>query len=102
METTSGDQGELYGPIASDLTLWRALDEIGEPQRRRIAQARAKTREYVWSLISERHGRIPPSKVADRDLGKTIVVRMDASLMPAHSDKEWATGTYKGSWCIIR
>lgn len=31
------DQGELYGPIASDATLWRALDEIGELQRRRIA-----------------------------------------------------------------
>jgi len=92
------DQGELYGPIASDPTLWRTLDEIGEPQRRRIARARANTREHVWSLIAGRHGRIPPSQVADRDLDKTIVIRMDASLVISHSDKEWATGTYKGSW----
>jgi hypothetical protein len=35
---TLRDQGELYGPIASDPTLWRALDEIGEPQRRKIAR----------------------------------------------------------------
>jgi len=95
---TLRDQGELYGPIASDPTLWRALDEIGEPQRRKIARARAKTREHVWSLITRRHGRIPPSRVADRDLGKTIVIRMDASLVISHSDKEWAAGTFKGSF----
>jgi DDE family transposase len=95
---TLREQGELYGPIASDPTLWRALDEIGEPQRRKIARARAKTREHVWSLIAQRHGRIPPSRVADRDLGKTIVVRVDASLVISHSDKELAAGTYKGSF----
>jgi DDE family transposase len=95
---TLRDQGALYGPVASDPTLWRTLDEIGEPQRRKIARARARTREHVWSLIEARHGRIPPSKVADRDLGKTIVIRMDASLVIAHSDKELAAGTYKGTW----
>jgi hypothetical protein len=92
------DQAELFGPVASDPTLWRALSEIGAPQRRRIARARARTREHVWSLIAQRHGRIPPSRVADRDLGKTIVIRMDASLVIAHSDKELAAGTFKGTW----
>jgi hypothetical protein len=95
---TLRDQGELYGPVASDPTLWRTLDEIGEPQRRKIARARARTREHVWALIKQRHGQIPPSKVGDRELGKTIVIRMDASLVIAHSDKELAAGTYKGSW----
>jgi hypothetical protein len=95
---TLRDQPELYGPVASDSTLWRTLDEIGDQQRRKIARARAGTREHVWSLIEQRHGRIPPSRVADRDLGKTIVIRMDASLVIAHSDKELAAGTYKGSW----
>jgi Transposase DDE domain group 1 len=56
---TLRDQAELYGPVASDPTLWRALDEIGEPQRRKISRARATTREYVWSLITTRHGQIP-------------------------------------------
>jgi DDE family transposase len=92
------DQAELYGPIPSDPTLWRALEEIGEPQRRKVFQQRAKTRAPVWSLIAQRHGRIPPSRVADRDLGKTIVIRMDASLVIAHSDKQLAAGTYQGSW----
>jgi hypothetical protein len=92
------DQAELYGPVASDATLWRALDEIGAPQRRKIERVRARVRAHVWSLIEARHGRIPPSRVADRDLGTTIVVRMDGSLVIAHSEKELAAGTYKGSW----
>jgi DDE family transposase len=92
------DQAALFGSMASDSTLWRALDEIGEPQRRRIARQRARTREHVWSLIEQRHGRIPPSRVADRDLGQTVVIRMDASLVIAHSDKELAAGTYKGTF----
>jgi len=95
---TLRDQGELFGPVASDSTLWRALNEIGDTQRRGIARARAKIREHVWSLIAGRHGQIPPSRVADADLGKTIVIRMDASLVIAHSDKQLAAGTYKGSW----
>jgi hypothetical protein len=95
---TLRDQAELYGPVASDPTLWRTLDQIGETQRRKIARERARTREHVWSLIASRHGQIPPSTLADRDLGKTIVIRMDASLVIAHSDKELAAGTYKGSW----
>lgn len=43
---TLRDQAELYGPVASDPTLWRTLDEIGEPQRRKISRERAKTCEH--------------------------------------------------------
>jgi hypothetical protein len=39
---TLRDQGKLFGPVSSDSTLWRTLDEIGETQRRKIAWARAK------------------------------------------------------------
>ena len=92
------DQHELFGPVASDPTLWRALEEIGPGQRGRITTARARTRRHVWGLIAARHGRIPPSRVADRDLGETIVIRMDATIQVAHSDKEQAAGTFKGTW----
>jgi hypothetical protein len=95
---TLRDQGELFGPVASDPTLWRALNEIDSTRRGKIARARARTREHVWSLIAARHGRIPPSKIATGDLGATVVIRMDASLVIAHSDKQLAAGTYKGSW----
>ena len=92
------DQAQLFGSVASDSTLWRTLDEIDQAQRHKIARARAATREHVWSLIEKRHGRIPPSRVADTDLGKTIVIRIDASLVSAHSDKQLAAGTYKGTF----
>src|SRR5918997_3824238 len=48
---TLRDQAVLFGPIASDSTLWRALDEIGKPPRGRVARGRARTREHVWALI---------------------------------------------------
>jgi hypothetical protein len=92
------DQAELYGPVASDATLWRALEEIGDAQRARIATARARIRRRVWTLIAARHGRIPPSRVADVDLGKTVVIRLDATIQIAHSDKQGAAGTFKGSY----
>lgn len=88
----------MFGTVALDPTLWRVLDEIWDTQRRKIARAGAKTREHVWSLIIQRHGRITPSRVADRDLGKTIVIRIDASLVTAHSEKQLAAGTYKGTF----
>jgi hypothetical protein len=91
------DQSELFGSVASDPTLWRALEEIGEQQRARIATARATVRRQVWALIEARHGQIPPSRVADVHLGKTIVIRMDATIQIAHSDKEGAAGTFLGS-----
>jgi Transposase DDE domain group 1/WD domain, G-beta repeat len=92
------DQGELFGPVASDPTLWRTLHGVGDLQRDKLAAARARTRRHVWDRIVARHGAIPASVVADRDLGKTIVIRLDATLVVAHSDKELAAGTHKGSW----
>jgi len=92
------DQGELFGSVASDPTWWRALSEIGPTQRDRIARARAKTRAHVWKLIEARQGRIPPSRVGDRDLGSTIAVRMDAAILISHSDKEQAAGTFKHAY----
>ena len=86
------DQAELFGPVASDPTLWRALEEIGDAQRARIATARARTRRRVWTLVAARHGRIPPSRVADVDLGKTVVIRLDAN----HPDRALGQGRRSG------
>ncbi len=53
----------------------------------RISKARAKARRHVWDLIEARHGAIPPANVAGRDLGKVTVIRLDATIVVAHSDK---------------
>ena len=90
------DQGELFGPVASDPTLWRTLNDIDDHQLVRIGAARAKTRAGVWGLIGARHGRIPPARMTGQwDLGKTVVIRLDASIVIAHSEKDWAATTFK-------
>jgi hypothetical protein len=52
----------------------------------------------VWDLIGARHGGIPPAPVAGRDLGEVIVVRLDATIVVAHSEKQQARGTFKGTY----
>lgn len=53
------DQGELFGPVAWDPTLWRTFNAVDGLARDKIVVARAKTRIHVWDLIAERHGAIP-------------------------------------------
>jgi hypothetical protein len=93
---TLRDQGELFGPVASTPTLRRAPAEIDQLGLDRIAAARATVRRRVWQLIDARHGGIPASKVADRDLGKQIVIRLDATVIESHSDKQGACPNFKG------
>ena len=95
---TLRDQAELFGTLPSDPTVWRCLNEIDAAGRDRIAAARAAVRRRVWSLIEARHGMIPASLAAGRDLGNQIVVRLDATIQIAHSDKQGAAGTFKGTW----
>ncbi|MFI5898496.1 IS1380 family transposase, partial [Actinoplanes sp. NPDC051513] len=88
-------QSEVFGLVASDTTVWRALDEIGPAQLRRIAVARAKVRARLWQLFSA-----PPSaRAAGRDIGAGVVVLdVDSTIVIAHSDKENAAATYKHTY----
>jgi Transposase DDE domain group 1 len=92
---TLRDQAELFGPVASDTTVWRALEEITPARLDKIAAARALVRAHVWRQIVARHGRIPPARVAGGDLGEVTVIRLDASIVGAHSDKQQAGPTFK-------
>jgi hypothetical protein len=88
-------QNEVFGPVASDTTVWRALDEIGPTQLRRIAVARAKTRARMWHLF----GGPPQAHAAGRPIGDGVVVLdVDATILIAHSDKENAAATYKRTY----
>jgi hypothetical protein len=46
-------QEQLFGPVASDTTAGRALGEVGQAGRARIAAVRAKVREHVWALLPD-------------------------------------------------
>ncbi|WP_233197121.1 transposase, partial [Verrucosispora sp. ts21] len=88
-------QREVFGPVASDTTVWRALDEIGAVQLRRIAKARAKVRARMWQLF----GGPPAARAAGRDIGTGVVVLdVDSTIVITHSDKEGAAATYKHSF----
>jgi hypothetical protein len=79
------DQQALFGPVASDSTAFRVIDRIAsEPgllDALRAAHARA--RERFWKL----HG--PPER---------LTIDVDATLVTAHSEKEQASGNYKGGY----
>src|ERR1700686_3673100 len=66
-----GDQRELFGPVASVPTAWRALKEIAagrDRRRRKVTAAVNKARRHAWAHGAARHGGLPPVRVADRKL----------------------------------
>lgn len=90
---------------------------------RRLARATAAARAKAWAWIVDRHGQLPAVKVAAVDLTRgrvdrgrvdagrvdagpvdagpdrpVLVVRLDATLIDADSDKDRAAGTYKGGF----
>jgi hypothetical protein len=79
------DQPELFGPVASTPTAWRAIERVaGDPDGlARLRAARAHARARAWAA-----GGDPEVEL--------LIVDADATLVLAHSDaKEGAAGTYK-------
>jgi hypothetical protein len=95
---TLGDQEELFGSVASVPTAWRTLKEADAGRLEKLAAARAAVRVHVWEQIVARHGRIPPCEAAGTDLGDWIAIRLDATIVIAHSDKEKAAKTFKKTY----
>lgn len=86
------EQDELFGPVASVPTAWRAVHATTSVELREIPAAVAKARERVWAAASP---------------GASLVLDFDATLVTAYSDKQDAAPTYKhgfgfhplGVWC---
>ena len=90
-------QGDLFGPVASTTTAWRCLDEIGDLQLARIDRARAKTAPTCGARSSPGTDRsLPPERVTATS-ARPSRIRLDASIVVAHSDKIGAKGTFKGT-----
>jgi hypothetical protein len=79
------DQAPLFGPVASDSTAFRVVDQIASDSAglERLRAAHARARERAWKL-----GVAPTQATID----------LDATLLGAHSDKEGAAGTFKGGF----
>jgi uncharacterized protein (DUF1684 family) len=74
------EQDELFGPVASHATAWRAVEAVASFELRGIARAAAQARAAVWAA-----GGGPD----------TVTLDFDATLVTAHSDKQDAAPTYK-------
>jgi hypothetical protein len=83
---------ELFGPVASIPTAWRALQATSSLELREIPKAVAAARERVWAAS-------PP--------GPSLTLDFDATLLTSYSEKQDAAPTYKrgfgfhplGVWC---
>jgi Transposase DDE domain group 1 len=94
-----GDQQELFGPVASVPTCWRTLSEIavgGSRVLARVSAAVNAARRPAWQAAMTRHGALPGVTIADKMLEGVTCIRLDATVTPAHSDKELAEPNFKG------
>ena len=83
-----GDQQELFGPVASVPTVWRALSEIaagGTKTAGRVTAAVNAARRRARAGIAARHGALPGIRIADKVLEGVTCIRLDASVVPCHS-----------------
>jgi len=78
-------QPAMFGPVASDATVWRTFDQIGPVEMRAVAAARAAARERAWAA-----GAGPA--------GDDLVIDFDATLINTKSDKQDARPNYKRSY----
>jgi Transposase DDE domain group 1 len=93
------DQRDLHGLVASVPTAWRTLNEIasgGSRLQARMARAVNAARRQAWAAIVARHGAIPGVRVADKVIEGVICIRLDASVVTCHSEKEGAEPNFKG------
>jgi len=94
-----GDQRELFGPAASVPTVWRTLSEVAAGGTRtagRVTAAVNAARRTAWAAAAARHGALPGVRIADRVLAGVTCIRLDASVVTCHSDKELAEPNFKG------
>jgi hypothetical protein len=82
----------LFGTVASDATVSRAIDVLAADASTALAAidaARSQARARVWQLA----GHSAPDR--DTDAAQPLIVDVDATLVTAHSDKDQARPTFK-------
>ncbi|MFB7116249.1 hypothetical protein [Streptomyces sp. NPDC056190] len=100
----------LFGPAVSDSTTRRTLAAMDAEVLAKIAEARARVRRHVWSLLCLRPGGFRWLTVAGKHLHRWIVIDMDATIITAASKKEGASVTWKktfgfhplAAWAAVR
>jgi hypothetical protein len=89
------DQPGLFGPMASDSTVWRLLAQLDAPRLAAVAGARAAARELAWAQRIEATGAAVPAATAAGVELPGLVIDVDATVVVCHSEKESAAATFK-------
>ena len=92
------DQGELFGLVASVPTAWRTLKEIAAAGPRRETDHRRGEHSPPARVGASRRGtaRCRASGWRTGPSDGVTCIRLDATVTPAHSDKELAEANFKG------
>ncbi len=88
------NQADLFGVVASDPTAWRLLSNVDGAVLSRLREARAQARELAWAQAAETGTQLPGSTAAGVAV-PGLVLDLDASIVICHSEKQFATPTYK-------
>lgn len=82
----------VFGPVASAATAWRTIEAIAADELAdiKIFDALADARSRAWTSGAAPEGW--------EDASTPAVIDIDATLVTAHSEKDQAAGTYKGSF----
>ena len=91
------EQPAVFGAVASTATAWRVLDGVDTGTLDRLRAARAAARERAWLARTEL-GRNLPAATAGGRTWPGLVLDVDATIVLAHSEKEQAAATFKGSF----
>ena len=77
------EQPGLFGPVASTPTAWRVLDRVSPAHLPALRAGRAQARQAAWAAG------------AGPDLSGELYLDIDATIVIAHSEKQWAAATWK-------
>lgn len=89
---TLRDSPELFGTVASNATVTRFVERASEsPEAFTLgfATVTKALRSRIWEAAGKRN---PATLATSLD---PLIIDLDATLVDAHSEKEWATGHYK-------
>src|SRR5262249_39105765 len=94
-----GDHEDLFGRAASGPSAGRTGEGMaggGERALGKITAAVNAARRRAWAGIAARHGALPGIRIADKVLGGVTGIRLDASVVAGHRDKEGAEPNFTG------
>jgi Transposase DDE domain group 1 len=94
---TLRDQPGLFETVAWTATAWRVLDAVDDHALDRLRHARAVARERAWLLRAEAGQELPASIAGGRNW-PGLVLDVDATVVEAHSEKEFAAAHFKGGY----